>query len=92
MQLLTLLGVPSHPPNIVPADPSNPLTDWQLDSLYRQRAIENAFSSKETLESIAKLVNEIPNMPLGQDVRGDVQDALTALEKVFRSPTVCKYH
>lgn len=87
LQLLSLLGVPSLPPNIVPADPSDPLTDWQLDSLYRQRAIENAFSSKETLESIAKLVNEIPNMPLGQDVRGDVQDALTALEKVYPAAT-----
>ena len=81
-QLLTLLGVPALPSGVVSGDPSSPLTQWQLDTLYRRRAIENVVSSKETLESIAKLVSQIPNMPVGQDVRGDIQDSLAALEKV----------
>ncbi|KAI0318516.1 phosphatidylinositol-glycan biosynthesis class S protein-domain-containing protein [Amylostereum chailletii] len=80
-QLLTLLGVSELPPGLPLSDLSSPLTDWQLDTLYRQRAIENLAGSQETLKSIAKLVDQIPNMPVGQDVRGDIQDSLSALEK-----------
>jgi phosphatidylinositol glycan class S len=58
------------------------LTDWQLDALLRRRALENARGSQDTLRSIVKLVDQIKNMPVGQYVRGDVQDALTALDKV----------
>jgi phosphatidylinositol glycan class S len=65
------------------ADPDRTLTDFQLDTLYRQRAFENAGSSKETLQSIIKLVHQIPNMPVGQDVRDDVREALSALEVLY---------
>ncbi|THH21162.1 hypothetical protein EW146_g339 [Bondarzewia mesenterica] len=84
-QLLTLLGVPNLPAIVALTDPSSPLTDWQLDALHRRRTIENTISSKETLESIVQLVDEIPNMPVGPDVRDDIQDALTALDKVYAS-------
>ena len=67
-------------------DPSRPLTDFQLDTLYRQRTFENAGSSKETLQSIIKLVDQISNMPVGQDVRDDVREALSALEVVRSTP------
>ncbi|KAA1472038.1 hypothetical protein DENSPDRAFT_896001 [Dentipellis sp. KUC8613] len=90
-QLLTLLGVSDLPEGIASTDSSS-ITDWQLDTLYRRRAIENVVSSKETLQSIVKLVDQIPNMPVGQDVKGDVQEALTALEKAYAeahtSPTL----
>jgi phosphatidylinositol glycan class S len=81
-QLLRLLGVSELPPEVQLTDPSLPLTDFQLDTLYRQRTFENAGSSKETLQSIVKLVDQIPNMPVGQDVRDDVLEALSALEVV----------
>ena len=81
-QLLRLIGVSELPPEVRSAEPSLPLTDFQLDTLYRQRAFENAGSSKETLQSIVKLVDQIPNMPVGQDVRDDVLEALSALEVV----------
>ena len=81
-QLRRLIGVSDLPPGVQSADPDRPLTDFQLDTLYRQRAFENAGSSKETLQSIIKLVYQIPNMPVGQDVRDDVREALSSLEVV----------
>ena len=81
-QLRRLIGVSDLPPGVQSADPERPLTDFQLDTLYRQRAFENAGSSKETLQSIIKLVHQIPNMPVGQDVRDDVREALSSLEVV----------
>jgi GPI-anchor transamidase subunit S len=48
----------------------------------RRRTLENAHGSQETLQSIVKLVDQIENMPVGQDVLGDVHNALTALEEV----------
>ncbi|KAF8889674.1 phosphatidylinositol-glycan biosynthesis class S protein-domain-containing protein [Infundibulicybe gibba] len=71
-QLLTLLGVP-------------PLTSWQLESLMRRRSLENSEGAKDTLQSIVKLVEQIENMPVGQNVRDDVQNALTALDELYYS-------
>ena len=81
-QLRRLIGVSDLPPGVQSADPERPLSDFQLDTLYRQRAFENAGSSKETLQSIIKLFYQIPNMPVGQDVRDDVREALSSLEVV----------
>lgn len=85
-QLLSLLGVP-HLSTGVGRAPSasgdaDVLSRWQLDALLRLRALENAKDASETLQSIVKLVDQIENMPVGQDVKGDVQDALTALDRV----------
>ena len=80
-QLLSLLGVPSLPKG-VHFDGPGPFSDWQLDALVRHRARENTVNAKETLRSIIALVGQIENMPVGQDVRGDVQGALTALDNV----------
>ncbi len=91
-QLLRLIGVSELPPEVRSAESSLPLTDFQLDTLYRQRASENVGSSKETLQSIVNLVDQIPNMPVGQDVRDDVLEALFALEVVCHisfNPFLC---
>lgn len=80
-QLLSLLGVPPLPPGIGFTGPG-PFSDWQLDALVRQRAEENMENAKDTLRSIVGLVNQIENMPVGQDVKGDVQDALSELHRV----------
>jgi phosphatidylinositol glycan class S len=81
-QLLRLLGVSELPREVQSAEPDRPLTEFQLDTLYRQRTFENTGSSKETLQSIVKLVDQIPNMPVGQGVRDDVLETLSALELV----------
>ena len=59
------------------------ITDWQLDALLRRRTLENASGSQDTLLSIIKLVNQINNMPVGEDVRDDVEYALSALTQVI---------
>ncbi|KAJ7512620.1 phosphatidylinositol-glycan biosynthesis class S protein-domain-containing protein [Mycena galericulata] len=84
-QLLALLGVPNLPREM--RTDASVLTGWQLNALLRRRALENAEGAQDTLESIVKLVDQIENMPVGQDVRGDVQDALTALDKMYASVT-----
>jgi len=82
-QLLRLIGVSELPREVQSAELNRTLTDFQLDTLYRQRAFENVGSSRETLQSIVKLVDQIPNMPVGQDVRDDVLEALSALEVLY---------
>lgn len=86
-QLLVLLGVLPLPPSVSFGSSSShcPLSDWQLDALLRSRALENTRDSKEALSSIVKLVDQIKNMPVGQDVKGDVQGALDAIEQVSPS-------
>lgn len=85
-QLQMLLGVSRLPAGVdvqaIEASSEVPLTPWQLDALLRRRALENAQSARDTLLSTVKLVNQIESMPVDQFVRDDVQDALSALEKV----------
>ena len=76
------MGVSDLPPDFNLLHATAGISDWQLDTLYRQRALENVESSKETLQSILKLIDQIPNMPVGQDVKGDFQSALDELELV----------
>lgn len=87
-QLLRLIGVSELPREVQSIEPDRPLTDFQLDTLYRQRAFENVGSSRETLQSIVKLVDQIPNMPVGRDVRDDVLEALSALELVCLATSI----
>src|SRR5260221_7832938 len=89
-QLLGLLGVPSLPPSIKCTKDAKPcITDWQLDALLRRRTLENASGSQDTLLSIIKLVNQINNMPVGEDVRDDVECALSALTQVIGQLRCC---
>ncbi|KAJ7018805.1 phosphatidylinositol-glycan biosynthesis class S protein [Mycena alexandri] len=85
-QLLALLGVPNLPPDIQTDDSA--LTGWQLDALLWQRALQNGEGTQDTLKSILKLVDQIDNMPVGKDVKGDIQDSLTALEQMYASASV----
>ncbi|KAK7039552.1 GPI transamidase component PIG-S [Favolaschia claudopus] len=80
-QLLSLLGVPNLPGDLQTT--TDALTGWQLDALLRRRTSENARGAYDTLQSIVKLVDQIENMPVGQDVRGDVLDSLSALEEMY---------
>lgn len=80
-QLVALLGVPSLPRGVM-SEVASPLSDWQLDALLRHRTSENILSSQQTLHSIVKLVDQIEAMPVDQKVRGDVYNALSALNEV----------
>jgi len=84
LQLFSLLGAPELPEGVVCLD-CTPLSQWQMDSLLRQRSLENVLSTKETLRSIIKLVDQIENMPVKEDVKGDLQNALDSLELAYKS-------
>jgi len=83
-QLSALLGVPELAPHVhARTHGSAGVTDWQLDALVRRRAAENAAGAQETLQSIVRLVAQIEDMPVGEDVKGDVQGALAALDQTY---------
>ncbi|KAF8190376.1 phosphatidylinositol-glycan biosynthesis class S protein-domain-containing protein [Mycena galopus ATCC 62051] len=83
--LLALLGVPNLPSSVHTDAPV--LTPWQLDALLRRRSLENAAGAQDTLRSIVQLVAQIENMPVGLDVKGDVQGALAALDQMYTKST-----
>jgi phosphatidylinositol glycan class S len=85
-QFLSLLGVPELPSGVFSSEST--LSDWQLDALLRRRTLENVHDSTETLQSIVKLVDRIKNMPVKEDVRGDIQDALLASDMVGLSSII----
>jgi len=89
LQLFSLLGAPELPEGVVSLD-STPLSQWQMDSLLRQRSLENVLSTTETLRSIIKLVDQIENMPVREDVKGDIQNALDSLELAYKSSDSAK--
>jgi len=82
-----MLGVAKLPRGLERSnlDNTDVLSDWQLDALLRRRTFENAQGSQDTLSSIVKLIDKIGNMPVGDNVRDDVQNALHALMKMFNS-------
>ncbi|KAI6148739.1 phosphatidylinositol-glycan biosynthesis class S protein-domain-containing protein [Pisolithus tinctorius] len=83
-QLSALLGVSDLPHGVKSESPST-LSDWQLDTVLRHRALENIVGTQQTLHSIVKLVDQIENMPVDETARGDVQNALTALDQAYRT-------
>ncbi|CAA7264338.1 unnamed protein product [Cyclocybe aegerita] len=81
-QMHGLLGVPQLPSDVGHSGGASVISDWQLDALLRRRTLENEAASQDTLLSIIKLVDKIENMPVKEDVRGDVEGALNALTKM----------
>ncbi|CAE6405282.1 unnamed protein product [Rhizoctonia solani] len=89
-QLEGLLGVPTLPPPVGlhldrPAISKQVLTNWQLDTLLRRRALENIRGSVQTLNSIIGLTGQIENMPIGPSVRDDVLSALEELSQAHNA-------
>lgn len=80
-QLHALLGVPISPTN------SPRLEQWQVDAMVRRRLGEAATEAVETLHSIVKLVDQIPNMRVGETVQKGVRSALAELDAV-RPPSL----
>lgn len=89
LQFFSLLGAPELPKGVVSLD-STPFSQWQMDTLLRQRSLENVASTTETLHSIVKLVDQIENMPVKEDVKGDIENALDSLELTYGSSDSAK--
>lgn len=81
-QLLTLFGVAPLPAGV---KTSSVLSEWKIDALMRRRAFENALTTKDTLNSIINLVDQIEGMPVDKDVTEDVDGALDYFEAVSPS-------
>ena len=77
---LTLIGLPQ-----LPAQTSGDGTFLQLDGLYRTRAVEACTTAKDTLDSIHKIVNQIPNMHVPPKVAVLMVDAIDALRSAHTS-------
>ncbi|TFK73499.1 hypothetical protein BDN72DRAFT_834629 [Pluteus cervinus] len=90
-QLHMLLGIPQLPADLRSTQVrSRVITEWQLDALQRRRALENAKGAADTLRSIVNLVEQIENMPVGQDVKGDIQNALSALGQMYTASSLAE--
>ncbi|KAK4691561.1 GPI-anchor transamidase subunit S, partial [Phenoliferia sp. Uapishka_3] len=76
-QLSTLLGVPSAPPS--QSKLNAPLEQWQIDAMIRSRLNEVVKETVETVKSIEKLVEDLPNVRVGKEVQRDVGAALSEL-------------
>ncbi|KAK4046991.1 GPI transamidase component [Microbotryomycetes sp. JL201] len=78
-QVRKILGVPSAPsempPRLVP-------DQWQVEAMVRARLTESVKESVDTLTSIVKLVDDIPNMRVGRQVQKRVERAVDELDKV----------
>lgn len=81
-QLRSLMGIPALPVEVLNAFPEQYISDWQFDNVLRRRIWESTRGTKDTLASIVKLVHQLENMPIGQDVQNDVRGALDSLHKV----------
>ncbi|CAK9779956.1 hypothetical protein CC85DRAFT_158535 [Cutaneotrichosporon oleaginosum] len=60
----------------------DPLSLWQLDTIFRVRMAENAAEARKTLGGIVRLVDKIKEMQLGPGVRDKVLGAVRRLEEL----------
>lgn len=57
------------------------LRSWELDSLYRIRTVEQITSASLTLQSLSKLLGEINNIVINEDVASSINVAVTNVKK-----------
>ena len=55
--------------------------DWELDALFRIRAVEQLTSAKLTLQSLAQLLEEINNIVITDNVGNRIKNALNLVEQ-----------
>ncbi|XP_016922350.1 GPI transamidase component PIG-S isoform X2 [Apis cerana] len=83
-QLKLLLGIPEpkflNGVTIVPL-PELKLHNWEVDALLRVRTIEQLTSAKLTLQSLARLLQEIGNIVITDIVGNRIKTALSLVEK-----------
>lgn len=103
--LRSLIGVlsPTSPPVLTGGDPnpgkifyqrrsqSAALPLLEFDSLVRIRTIQNCADAASTLSSLSKLVQEIQNMVIGEEIREGVERAIDSLEHANESLVAGQY-
>lgn len=77
--LLTLLGLPQI------RDLAGDSSRWRRDGLLRQRTIEILTSAQDTLISLPKIVDQIPNMHVPDHITALVSSSLASLSSARRA-------
>ncbi|KAG8267176.1 hypothetical protein J6590_057015 [Homalodisca vitripennis] len=60
-----------------------PLRDWEVDSLYRSRILEQAISARLTLQSLARLLGEISNIVINEEVGDAIKTSVISISATF---------
>lgn len=58
---------------------NSPLRGWEVDSLYRTRILEQAISARLTLQSLARLLGEISNIVINEEVGDAIKTSVTSI-------------
>lgn len=84
-QFHSLIGVPniSKHVSLMPLK-SSTLRTWQLDSMYRLKIIEQYTNARITLTSLSKLLGEISNIVIIEEVGIAVTESVEAAKKVLQ--------
>lgn len=53
-----------------------------MDKLLRRRIAEISVGASETLRALGRLLKSMPNMPVSDSIKNQIEDALLSLEKV----------
>ncbi|KAI8866202.1 hypothetical protein GQ42DRAFT_128527 [Ramicandelaber brevisporus] len=61
------------------------ISGWDLDSLFRRRAVANIASAVSTLDSVSNLLDQIPNIEAPDDIRNLMTLSLDRLDKALES-------
>uniref|UniRef100_A0A1B6LI78 GPI transamidase component PIG-S n=1 Tax=Graphocephala atropunctata TaxID=36148 RepID=A0A1B6LI78_9HEMI len=60
-----------------------PLRGWEVDSLYRSRVLEQAISARLTLQSLARLLGEISNIVINEEVGDAIKTSVISISATF---------
>jgi len=84
-QFHSLIGVPniSNYMSLMPLK-SSTLRKWQLDSMYRLKIIEQYTNTRITLTSLSRLLGEISNIVIIEEVGKAVTESVEAATKVLQ--------
>lgn len=84
-QFHSLIGVPnmSNYISLMPLK-SSTLRKWQLDSMYRLKIIEQYTNTRITLTSLSRLLGEISNIVIIEEVGKAVTESIEAATKVLQ--------
>ena len=86
----TLIGVSSFTSHLhkdveFESPDNDGVSDWELDYLMRLRTVENVASSVHTLNSLSKLLSQISNIVINDDVAKEVYAAVDAITTAKKS-------
>jgi phosphatidylinositol glycan class S len=84
--LLTLLGLGAE----VEGLPDHSL--WRRDAFYRGRLVELLISAQQTLSSIPKMVDELPNMHVPEHVAVRMTQAITHVDTALLHTTTVQHY